>query len=54
MQKYPDVTLNIDGSDRRVDMSAKGFDLLVRIGELPDSDMISRELFVTDDRAGNF
>lgn len=47
MQKFPDVTLNIDVSDRRVDMISEGFDLLVRIGDLPDSDLISRELFRT-------
>lgn len=47
LERYPDVTLNIDISERRADMIAEGIDLLVRIGELPPSDFITRELFKT-------
>jgi len=48
IERYPDVTLDIDVSDRKTDMIAEGFDLLVRIGGLPSSDLIARELFKTD------
>lgn len=47
LQAYPDVTLNIDVSDRHVDMIAGGYDLVVRIGQLPDSNLIARDLFQT-------
>lgn len=47
LERYPDVTPNIDVSERRADMISEGFDLLVRIGALPHSDFITRELFKT-------
>lgn len=48
LARYPDITLNIDISERRADMVAEGIDILVRIGELPSSDLIARELFKTE------
>jgi DNA-binding transcriptional LysR family regulator len=45
LEHYPEVTLNIDVSERRTDLIAEGIDLLVRIGNLPSSDLIARELF---------
>ena len=45
IQRYPEVNLNIDISERRADMIGEGIDLLVRIGNLPSSDMIARQLF---------
>lgn len=47
LEAYPDISLNINVSDTKVDMVAEGFDMLVRIGTLPPSDMIARELFRT-------
>lgn len=47
LEQYPDVTLNVDVSDRRVDMVAESYDLIVRLGQLPDSSLIARELFKT-------
>ena len=47
LERHPDVSLNIDVSERRVDMISESFDLVVRIGTLPDSDLIARELFRT-------
>lgn len=43
----PDVSLHVDVSDRLVDLVAEGFDLVVRIGHLPDSNLVARELFRT-------
>ena len=48
LANYPDIRLNIDVSERRADMIGEGIDLLVRIGDLPPSDLIARELFRTD------
>ncbi|SFM52519.1 LysR family transcriptional regulator [Rugamonas rubra] len=36
MARYPAITLEIDLSPRRVDLVAEGFDLAIRMGELPD------------------
>lgn len=41
---HPDVSLDIEFTDRKVDLIAEGFDLAVRIGELSDSTMIARKL----------
>lgn len=48
LERHPDVTLNIDVSERRADIIGEGIDLLVRIGDLPPSELIARELFRTD------
>jgi len=36
MGKYPNVSLQLDLSPRRVDILAEGFDLAIRMGALPD------------------
>ncbi|MEL6688360.1 MAG: LysR family transcriptional regulator [Pseudomonadota bacterium] len=41
---HPDIRLDIDFSDRRIDLVAEGFDLAVRIGRLDDSALIARKL----------
>ncbi|MEE9455168.1 MAG: LysR family transcriptional regulator [Paracoccaceae bacterium] len=47
LHDYPDISLNLDVSDRKVDMISEGYDMIVRIGTLPDSEFIARELFKT-------
>ena len=44
---FPDVHLNIDFSDRLVDVINDHFDLVVRISELEDSSLIARKLSET-------
>lgn len=41
---YPAVQLQLDFSSRLVDLVAEGFDLAIRMGQLKDSNMISRPL----------
>jgi DNA-binding transcriptional LysR family regulator len=43
-QNHPEVTLSLNLSDRVVDLSAEGFDCAVRVGDLPDSSMVSVRL----------
>lgn len=46
-KNHPDVHLNIEFSDKMVDVIDDHFDLVVRISELPDSSLIARQLCVT-------
>ena len=42
--RHPDVTLSLSLSDRVVDLTAEGFDCAVRVGEMPDSSLVSVRL----------
>ena len=44
MQQYPDISVEMDLNDRKLDVIDEGFDVSVRIGELPDSSLIARRL----------
>lgn len=44
MQQYPDVDVELDFSDRFVDVIEEGFDLVVRTGKLTDSRLMSTYL----------
>jgi DNA-binding transcriptional LysR family regulator len=41
---HPDVTISLNLSDRVVDMAAEGFDCAVRVGDMPDSSLVSVRL----------
>jgi len=43
-ENHPDVTLSLSLSDRVVDLAAEGFDCAVRVGEMPDSNLMSVRL----------
>jgi len=44
MRLYPDIVLEIDMSDRMVDIIEEGFDAVIRTGEQHDSRLVSRRL----------
>lgn len=43
-QQHNDVTISLNLSDRVVDLAGEGFDCAVRVGDLPDSSLISVRL----------
>lgn len=43
-QKFPEITVELDLSPRRVDLIAEGFDFAIRLGTLPDSSLVVRQL----------
>src|SRR3954470_4346885 len=41
---HPDVTVSLNLSDRVIDIAAEGYDCAVRVGDLPDSSLVSLRL----------
>lgn len=41
---YPELTLDINMSDRHIDLVEEGFDVAIRIGELADSSLIAKKI----------
>jgi DNA-binding transcriptional LysR family regulator len=44
LAKHPQLTLNVDLTDRMVDLVGAGYDLALRIGALEDSSLVARKL----------
>ncbi|MCW8881805.1 MAG: LysR family transcriptional regulator [Sedimenticola sp.] len=45
LQQYPEIKLEIDVSDRTVDLVGEGFDMAIRAGVLEDSTLVAHRLF---------
>lgn len=44
LARYPDIELDLDVVDRRIDMMVEERDVVIRIGPLADSDLVARRL----------
>jgi DNA-binding transcriptional LysR family regulator len=44
LSTYPDVSAHLQLDDRYVELVAEGFDLAVRIGDMPDSSLMAKKL----------
>ena len=44
LQRYPEVNIELDLSDRTVDLLGDGYDMAVRIGMLEDSTLVARQI----------
>ncbi|WP_372832024.1 LysR substrate-binding domain-containing protein [Pontibacterium sp.] len=49
-QTYPQIDVSLDFSSQRVDLIESQYDLVMRMGELPDSSLIARRLHVITTR----
>jgi LysR family transcriptional regulator for bpeEF and oprC len=47
LRAYPDITVRMTANDRLVDMVEEGIDVLVRIGNLPDTHLVAQTLTTT-------
>ncbi|HCO54829.1 MAG TPA: LysR family transcriptional regulator [Pelagibacterium sp.] len=43
-QRYPDLTIDLEVSERYVSLIEDGVDVAIRIGELPDSSLLARQI----------
>jgi DNA-binding transcriptional LysR family regulator len=43
-RRYPDIQIEVNITNRNVDFVGEGFDLAIRLGELPDSQLVARRL----------
>lgn len=47
LQKYPEISLEVDKSHHTVDLIEEGFDLAIRAGTLPDSSLVAHRLLTS-------
>ncbi len=43
MQRYPEVKLEVEFNDRLIDVVAEGYDVVIRVGEIKDSNLVARK-----------
>lgn len=45
LSRYPEIELDLELTDRHVDLTAEGFDIAIRAQQLKDTSLVARELF---------
>ncbi|MGM0559427.1 MAG: LysR family transcriptional regulator [Myxococcota bacterium] len=48
LEQFPELEIDLDFSDRQVDIVDEGYDMVIRIGNLKDSSLIARKLAPTE------
>lgn len=43
MHRYPEVRLEVELNDRLIDVVAEGYDVVIRVGEIRDSNLVARK-----------
>ncbi len=43
MNRYPEVKLEVEFNDRLIDVVAEGYDVVIRVGEIKDSNLVARK-----------
>lgn len=43
MHRYPEVKLEVELNDRLIDVVAEGYDVVIRVGEIKDSNLVARK-----------
>lgn len=43
MHRYPEVKLEIEFNDRLIDVVAEGYDVVIRVGDIKDSNLVARK-----------
>jgi len=43
MHRYPEVKLDVEFNDRLIDVVAEGYDVVIRVGEIKDSNLVARK-----------
>jgi len=44
LEQYPDISIDLNLDDRKVDVVEEGFDVSIRVSELPDSTLVARRI----------
>jgi DNA-binding transcriptional LysR family regulator len=44
MNSFPEITLEVEFNDRMIDVVAEGYDVVIRAGQIPDSNLVARKL----------
>jgi len=45
LKLYPDIEVQLDLNNRKVDLISEGYDLVFRVGDLQDSSLLSRKIY---------
>jgi DNA-binding transcriptional LysR family regulator len=43
MNSFPEITLEVEFNDRMIDVVAEGYDVVIRAGQIPDSNLVARK-----------